>query len=388
MISKKQYILAITIIVLVGVVAVLPRYVEQRHNRVTAGPLPEITAAAKRLHKSLLVADLHADSLLWDRDLASSSTYGHLDLPRMRRGGAALQVFSIVSKTPHGLNLHENADDSDDITWLAMAQRWPLKTWFSLHERVYYMSSRLTALAADPDKQFMLIRNQGDLAEFLSRRQQQPEMLAGLLSIEGAHALEGSLDLIDAFYARGIRLVGLTHFFDNEVGGSAHGERKGGLTPFGKQAIARMQSLGMLIDLAHSSEKLFADVVSISRYPLIVSHTGVAGTCNKSRNLSDTQLRQIAATGGVIGIGYWPSATCGSDVESIVRAIDYAVKVAGIDAVSLGSDFDGSVSTPIDVTGLPYLTDALLRHGFSEVEVSKIMGGNFFRLLGTALPAA
>lgn len=384
---RSKYLISITAMVLVAGILVLPRYVEQRHNRVTTGALPDITATAKRLHQSLFVADLHADSLLWDRDLASASDYGHLDLPRMRRGGVALQVFSMVSKTPHGLNLQKNADDSDDITWLVMAQRWPLRTWFSLHERVYYMASRLHALANNPENHFMLIRDQAELAGFLSRRQQHPEMTAGLLSIEGAHALEGSLALIDEFYARGVRLVGLAHFFDNEVGGSAHGENKVGLTPFGRQAIAKMQSLGMLIDLAHSSAAVFDEVVNTSRLPVIVSHTGVAGTCNKSRNLSDKQLRQVAAIGGVIGIGYWPTATCGSDMASIVRAIAYAVDVAGIDHVALGSDFDGSVSTPFDASGLPYLTDALLRHGYSEAEVSKIMGGNILRLLSTALPA-
>lgn len=385
---RNKYIFATISIVLTAVVVALPRYVEQKHNRVTQGSLPKITAATRRFHQSLFVADLHADSLLWNRDLASAANYGHIDLPRMRRAGAALQVFSIVSKTPHGLNLQKNADDSDDITWLAIAQRWPLKTWFSLHERVYYMASRLFDLAAVPENHFMLVRNQTELADFLARRQQQQEMTAGLLSIEGAHALEGSLDLVDEFYAHGIRLVGLTHFFDNEVAGSAHGEKKGGLTPFGKQAIARMQTLGMLIDLAHSSETVFEEVVSTTQRPVIVSHTGVTGTCNKSRNLSDKQLRQIADTGGLIGIGYWPTATCGNDVASIVRAIVYAVDVVGIDFISLGSDFDGSVSTPFDVTGLPHLTDALLRHGYSEVEVGKIMGGNILRLLSATLPAA
>lgn len=384
MTSRNIYLISITLLA-IGII-LLPNFIERLQNKVTSNTELHVTDSAKKFHKSLVIADLHADTLLWDRDIATASTYGHLDLPRMRIGGAALQIFSMVSKTPHKLNLQKNSDDSDDITLLAIAQLWPLKTWFSLHERIYYMSSRLSELAAIDENHFMLIRNQYDLNAFLSRRRQQTDLLAGVLSIEGAHSLEGSLDLIDEFYSRGIRIVGLTHFFDNELGGSAHGEKKGGLTEFGQQAILKMQSLGMIIDLAHSSKQLFEDVVSTSQHPIIVSHTGVMGTCNKSRNLSDTQIRQVAATGGLIGIGYWPTAVCGNDVQSIVRAIDYAVKIAGVDFVSLGSDFDGAVSTPFDVTGLPSLTDALLKHGFSHVEVRKIMGENIIRVLGASLP--
>ena len=384
---QKKILFIIVGVILIAFVMLLPRYVEQQRNLVSVTHLPKISLKAKQFHDSLFVADLHADTLLWDRDIGKLSHYGHIDLPRMRMGGAALQVFSMVTKTPRGLNIHENSADSDNITALAIAQQWPLKSWFNLSERVYYMIERLTEAADLNENQFMLIRNQQELNSFLLRRQQHPGYTAGILSVEGAHALEGSLDLIDEFYTRGVRIIGLTHFFDNELGGSAHGMKKTGLTSFGRKALAKMQSLGIVIDLAHSSEILFNEVVNISQHPLIVSHTGVKGTCNTSRNLTDQQVRQIAATGGLIGIGYWPTATCGKDIQSIVEAIAYTVKVAGIDSVSLGSDFDGSVSTPFDITGLPHLTDALLKYGFNEEEVSKIMGGNMLRFLKKVLPS-
>ena len=124
---------------------------------------------------------------------------------------------------------------------------------------------------------------------------------------------------------------------------------------------------------------------------VIVSHTGVDGTCPGERNLSDDHVKGIAAHGGIIGIGFWPGAVCGDDATAIARAIRHAVNVAGINAVALGSDFDGTVRTPFDASGLVYLTDALLEEGFSEDEIADIMGLNalefFLRSLPTGTPS-
>jgi len=120
--------------------------------------------------------------------------------------------------------------------------------------------------------------------------------------------------------------------------------------------------------------------------PVVVSHTGERGTCDNRRNLSDEQLRKIAATGGVIGIGFWDVAVCGSDASAIARAIGHAVQVAGVDHVALGSDFDGAINAPFDVTGLPLVTQALQERAFSDAEIDKIMGGNVMRLLHQMLP--
>ncbi|HUJ73697.1 MAG TPA: membrane dipeptidase, partial [bacterium] len=120
--------------------------------------------------------------------------------------------------------------------------------------------------------------------------------------------------------------------------------------------------------------------------PVIVSHTGVKGTCDNTRNLSDAHLKAIARTGGMIGIGYWKTAVCGTDAAAIARAIRYAVGVAGMDHVALGSDFDGAIQAPFDATGVVEVTDALLREGFTENDIAKIMGGNTLRLLHDALP--
>ena len=198
--------------------------------------------------------------------------------------------------------------------------------------------------------------------------------------------LEGRLENVDVMWDAGFRMMAPTHFFDNEVGGSAHGVTKGGLTALGRQVIARMESRGMLVDLAHASPKTIADVLALATRPVVVSHTGVRGTCDNARNLSDAELRGVAATGGVVGIGYWDTAVCGQDVAAIVRAIRHAVAVAGVDHVGLGSDFDGAVTVPFDASGLPLLTQALLAAGLSEDEVGKVMGGNVRRVLLAALP--
>ena len=142
----------------------------------------------------------------------------------------------------------------------------------------------------------------------------------------------------------------------------------------------------MIVDLAHASEKTFADVITMATRPVVVSHAGVRGTCDNGRNLSDDQLRAVARTGGVVGIGYWDIATCGTDAAAVARAIRYTVNVTGIAHVALGSDFDGAVATPFDATGLVQVTDALLAAGFSDEDTGKAMGGNEIRFLLENLP--
>jgi microsomal dipeptidase-like Zn-dependent dipeptidase len=177
-----------------------------------------------------------------------------------------------------------------------------------------------------------------------------------------------------------------SHFFDTDVGGSAHGIQKGGLTDFGRRVIQRMEELGMIVDLAHASLQTIDDVLTIATRPAVVSHTGVRGVCNTVRNLSDEHLKAIAAAGGIIGIAYFDGATCGHDIDAIVKTIRYAVDVVGPEHVALGSDFDGAVTTPFDAAGILYLTDALLKAGFSMSDIKLIMGENVRQILLQLLP--
>ena len=208
----------------------------------------------------------------------------------------------------------------------------------------------------------------------------------GAPSETGAHALDGRVESLDALFAAGFRMIGLVHFFDNGVGGSAHGVDKGGLTPLGAAVVARMEQLGIVVDLAHASPALIDDVLDQATRPVVVSHTGVRGVVDNQRNLSDDQLRRIAATGGVVGIGFWKLAIGGDDAAAIARSIRYTADVVGVDHVGLGSDFDGAVETPFDISGLALLTEALLAEGFGPDEVRKLMGGNLVRVLRQGLP--
>jgi membrane dipeptidase len=270
---------------------------------------------------------LHADSLLWSRDLLVRGTRGAVDIPRLIEGHVALQAFTVVTKTPRGLNFQRNAGDSDNITMLALVERWPPATWSSLTERALYQASRLRDFESRSQGKFTIVRSAAGLRAYLDRRRTDPAITAGF------------------------RMMAPTHLFDNDIGGSSAGVDKGGLTDKGREMVRRMEARHMLVDLAHASSHTIGDVLAIATRPVIVSHTGVKGTCDNSRNLSDAELRGIAHTGGV----------------------------------ALGSDFDGAVVVPFDTTGLGVLIDALFQAGFSEDDIAKIMGGNALRVLLASL---
>ncbi|MBM7060018.1 dipeptidase [Pseudomonas sp. UL073] len=383
---KLPLILALLVVIGLGVFFTLPSLLDRQMNTVETPPPYPVGQPAQQLHKRLFVADLHDDALLWQRDLLKRHDFGHTDLPRLLEGGVALQVFSTVTKTPRNLNYDHNGSDSDNITLLVMAQRWPPATWNSLLQRALYQSERLHQAAAASNGKLTLINTRQQLAEFISAWQRDPQRLAGVLATEGLHPLEGRLENVDRLYDAGFRITGLTHFFDNEIGGSAHGLEQGGLTPFGRRVVARLEAKGMLIDLAHASKALIDDVLSVATRPLLVSHTGVEGTCPGPRNLSDRHIQRIAATGGVIGIGYWDAAVCETSVAAIVKAIRYTADKIGVEHVALGSDFDGTIHAPFDTTGLARLTEGLQQAGFSETDIAAIMGGNVQRLLLANLP--
>lgn len=376
-----------TVVMVLGF-AFVPGYVDSKYNRVGVGDTRAVSAMAQALHDSLFVADLHADELLWARDPLRISTRGHTDVPRLIQGNVALQVFSVVTKTPRGINFDQNTGETDNITLLAIAQRWPITAWSSLSARALHQAARLRDAEARSSGQLTIIRTRDDLAQFISRRAARHDLVAGLLAIEGLHALDGKPGNVDTLFAAGFRMMGLTHFFDNEVGSSAHGVSHGGLTPLGREAIARMESLGIIVDLAHASPKTIAEALAVSTRPVVVSHTGVAATCAGPRNLTDDQLRAIAAKGGLIGIGYFEGAVCGLGAPAIVRAILHAVRIAGIAHVALGSDFDGAVTVPWDTRGVPRITEELLRAGMSRENIRAVMGGNARAFLLQNLPAS
>ena len=364
-----------------------PGVLERGMNRVQPADEPEVTDAARALHQTLLVGDLHTDSALWNRDLTRRSDQGHVDVPRLIEGNVALQVFTSVTKSPAGQNYEENdADARDNITMLALVQLWPMRTWRSLAERAIYQAEKINHIAEAQPDQLQMVRNQAELARVLERRAQGEPVVGAILGTEGSHALDGDLANVDRLYDAGLRIMGLQHFFDNALGGSLHGLSGAGLSDFGREAVTAMLERNMIIDAAHSSEAVVDDVLAMTDKPLIVSHTGFSGQCDTPRNINDDTMKAIAEEGGLIGVGYWDAAVCDVSVGGIVDAIRYGIDLVGEDHVALGSDYDGSTTTPMDTSGLELLTAEMLARDFSETEIRKVMGENLARFLASELP--
>ncbi len=361
----------------------IPGYTDKSMNTVTL----KTQAAPKAGYDSIpFVADLHCDMLLWDRDFLAEHDYGHVDQPRMVKANMAFQVFTIVSKTPKGINIEKNDDKSDQITLLSVAQLRPVKTWFSLKERAMNQCKNLHRFADASGGKFRVVSSRAELLQFIQDRARDKTLTAGMLGIEGAHCLEGDVNNLVDFYSAGVRYIGLAHFFDNEWAGSAHGMKKGGLTPAGRALIRKMDSLHIIIDLAHSSRQTIDDIMSVTTGPLLVSHTGVKGVCDNQRNLTDEHLLEIGRRQGLVGIGLWETAVCGTDAVATAKSIRYVADKIGVDKVALGSDFDGAIRAHFDATGLPLIAEALRAEGFDKQSIGLIMGGNIRDFLLRNLP--
>ena len=373
-------LVALLIIAAILFFILAPGMVEKSMNKVQPVAL-RITPRALALQKTLDVADMHADSLLWKRDLLSRSDRGQVDLPRLQAGHYALQVFSSVTKTPKHQNYDANSGDTDNITQLVMADLQPVRTWNSLLQRSLYHAEKLKRFADRSNGQLRLITTPADLQKLVADRRAGSGVVGAMLSIEGLQDIEGKIDNLDKLYAAGFRMAGLAHFFDNDIAGSMHGVKKGGLTPLGRAVVARMEKLGMVVDVAHASHQTVGEVIAMARRPIVSSHGGVQATCKVNRNLTDDEIRGIAKTGGVIGIGYWDAAICSNKPEDAAKAIAYVRDLVGIEHVGLGSDFDGAVTTGFDASQVAAITQALLDRGFSDDDIRKVMGGNVIRVL-------
>ncbi|MBS2025824.1 MAG: dipeptidase [Deltaproteobacteria bacterium] len=381
-------------VLILGFVAILlgagfflaPTLVDLGANRTGPYKASQASDRARALLKTLRTVDLHDDALLWGRDLNERGSHGHVDIPRMIEGNLWLQAFTVVTKTPKYLKLRGNEDDWDHLNLLGPAAGWPESARHSLLGRALYQSKKLHGFAERSQGTFEIITSRAELAAYLEKRKTNPSLAAGFLGFEGAQCLEGKLENLDVLYDAGFRMGAPTHFTDTEMGGSAHGVSLGGLTPLGKAWVKKMEEKKMLIDVSHASKRTIDDVLAIATRPVMVSHTGVKGTCDTDRNLPDDQLVAIAKTGGVIGIGYFKTAICGESPLAIARAIAYTVKLVGAEHVALGSDWDGAVKTPFDATGLPVLIDALLAEGLTDEQIKLVMGENALRLLSEALP--
>lgn len=380
-----KYMGLLLVVALIAFFAFAPRFIDESMNKVTL----KVDHPEKPVWYDSIpfIADLHCDALLWDRDNLKTHSYGHVDIPRMQEANMAFQAFTIVSKTPRGINIEQNSDETDQIALLSFAQLRSPEDWFSVKKRALHQTTELYKTAAQSKGNFRVISSRENLEQYIQDRARNRSLTAGMLGIEGAHCLNDELKNLKEFYDAGVRYIGLTHFFDNAWAGSAHGMVKGGLTEKGKQLVRAMDSMKVIIDIAHASAQTIDDVFALTSSPVIISHTGVKGVCDNNRNLSDKHLLEMGRRKGLVGIGLWETAVCGTDAAATAKSIRYVADKIGVDKVALGSDFDGAIGTHFDVTGLPLIANALLKEGFSKEEIYQIMGGNVRDFLLRNLPA-
>jgi len=324
------------------------------------------------LHRDSIVVDGHCDSVLelmgfgFDgkdaepRDLAVRGTRGHADIPRLLEGGVTAQVFALFT-------------DDKYVPDAAAHTRRMLNAMEDLFGRTDRI--RLALSARDVEE----AKAEGRLAAFLG--------------IEGGEAIGESLAELRAFYARGVRLLGLTWNRRNALGRGAAGEGTGGLTDFGRKVVAEMERLGMIVDVSHLSDEALDDLLAVTRRPVVASHSNSRAVRDHRRNLTDAQAEGIAATGGLIGVTFAgsfvdevPEKVC---LARLLDHVDRLVSVVGADHVGLGTDFDGfldksGVVLP-DCTSLPLLTEGLLDRGYSPGNVRAILGGNWMRVIREVL---
>lgn len=367
-----------------------------------------ISARAKQLHDRAIVIDSHDDTpqrMLFDKtfDITARHKDGHIDVPRMREGGLDGLFFSIWVPS--------------DVTGPPAVKR-ALDLIDAVHK----------AVKAHPTD-VMLATTAADVRRAVAERK-----IAALMGMEGGHMINDDLGQLRKYAGLGVRYLTLTHFKNNNWADSSTDKpAHNGLTPFGKDVVRELNTLGMMVDISHVADKTFYDALAITKAPVIASHSSVRAIANHPRNMTDDMMRALAKNGGVMMINYHAaflseefrvasekkngtvdaamaamSKKCGGNEacttmeseridreamangtlpkvmwEKIVEHIDHAVKVAGADHVGLGSDFDGA-TMPIgmeDASKLPKLTDALVKKGYSDADIEKILGGNILRVM-------
>ena len=316
---------------------------------------------AKRIHKNAIVIDGHCDTILEIANkkinFGKRNTKGHLDIPRLQEGGVNVQVFAIFI---------------EDIYKPDRA----LKRTLQLYD-IFYQE---------------LMNNQNHISLITHCYQIEKARKAGkigvILAIEGGEAMEGDLGILRVLHKLGIRLITLTWNQRNQIAdGVGEARTNSGLTEFGVKVVEEMNKLGILIDISHLSETGFWDVIKLSKKTIIASHSNCYTLCSHPRNLKDSQIKALSDMGGVIGVTFVPAFLTQdkrkADIEDVLNHIDYLIKIGGINCVGLGSDFDGTRALPINLDGadkIPNITSGLIRRGYKENEILKILGGNFLRV--------
>ncbi|NUQ21035.1 MAG: membrane dipeptidase [Gemmatimonadaceae bacterium] len=346
-----------------------------------------LSPRAARVYRASYVIDMHDDmpsKILdehYDPDVRHRAGFaageGHTDLPRLLDSGVTAEFMSAFV----------------DATYAA-------KRPDQSYARVGLYLDTIAAFARRHPANLILATRAADV-----RRAKAEGKVAIFIGVEGGHAIENSLDKLRDLYRRGARYMTLTWNNGNDWAGSSIGQgstRRGGLMPFGRDVVREMNRLGMLVDLSHVSDSTFFDALAVSTAPVIASHSSARAINDHPRNLSDEQLRAIARNGGVVNVNFYSrfldphfdaaaengGTTPRTPLSVLIDHIDHIARVAGVDHVGIGSDFDGVTALPQgmeDITRLPYIAQALLDRGYSDEDVKKILGGNMLRVMDAVL---
>lgn len=344
-----------------------------------------LTPAAAALHRELHVADLHCDAVMWTRNLARRSNWGHLDFPRMLKGNCAVQYFLTVSEIPRQIAGDNLTDDSDRLTMLGIIEQWPLAAITDQTERALYLGGKLKRYCARTSGSVRFVETADELKRALDDRIVDPKVRAVALGLESSLGTKYSLANIRCLFAAGYRSSQLCHFTDTPFAAAATGASKGGLTPLGRDAVALMNELGMIVDLAHAAPRVVEDVLAHSKRAPFFSHTGARAISNDPKCQPDELLRAVVDKGGVVGLCFVADYIGGTRVDDIARSLDHLFRVVGPHGIALGSGFD-SFTIPIAVDQLAYLTQALLSVGLDAAAIKAIMGENAIGFLLRELP--
>jgi membrane dipeptidase len=339
-------------------------------------------AEVMRVHRSALLIDTHNDIATEDAgvdrtgafNIGARSAKAHTDLTRLREGGVGAVFFA---------------------AWVAASYAGPGNRAFNRAQQV--IDTIRHDIVERYPKDFALATT----ADEIEAAHKQGK-IAALIGVEGGHAIEDSLDRLRELYARGARYMTLTHTNTNHWADSSSDvndnavQHHNGLSGFGKDVVREMNRLGMMVDISHVADKTFWNALEVSRAPLIASHSSCRALANVPRNMTDEMIVALAKKGGVIQVNFYcnylntrkpPHATIGD----VVAHIDHIRRIAGIDAIGIGSDFDGIECAPVgldDVSKFPNLTRALLEKGYSAGDIRKIYGANLLRVMRAVEKAA
>jgi microsomal dipeptidase-like Zn-dependent dipeptidase len=379
-------------------------------------------------YRELFIADAHADTLL-HRDPSEPSTRGHVDLSRLLSGGVDLQVFAMAPFAPSmrakGGDLCGSRTATNRIAGLfVVTEPFRPRTWFSSYARVMRMIERFNA-AVEMERgetgRLIQIFGPEDFDRLQQARSNRKPTVGAMLAVEGFYWASPDPKVlrqqIRELKARGVRMIGFTQRASNLLAGSSEDcDDRAGLSEVGRVTVQEVWRQGMILDLAHASPATIADVAAMARDtleagPVLVSHVGVKRTCDRDRNLSDEDARNVARAGGVIGLGFWSYVTCWTLAEQHidVRRMVVAAFIALYDIlndpafrqemgpsfdplahIGFGSDFDGATTMPFDTTGIPWLLEGLTsaerdgRRVFDDVAIAKIAGKNLLRIIAQA----